>query len=287
MHLAYPRARSRSSARHVLRLACLLPLAALVIGCESTEPARGVTGVWSGRISYQKPSDSLTLYLEQKGSELNGWGYLRPANAPNLTYNRIVVTGTVSGGRLNLDVWMGGNSYAPFFLRGGVMPGFLESTLGIEGDTALHPAILERAPAPSELTGTWALTSTTGDQGLQLLTDTIHVSADGRARRHRQLTYAGQPYESYSVQAMLSRRGGWVVIDQSMLTLVTDSLLIGSGELTHTRTSVSGTPLIDHYTLVSRTTDMTPPPIPPFVRSPVSAAAAALHSAPAASTPAP
>jgi len=72
----------------------------------------------------------------------------------------------------------------------------------------------------------------------------------------------------------VSRRGSWVVTDLSMLTLAKDSLRIESGEWTHTRTSVSGTQLTDHYTRISRSTDLTPPPIPPFVRGPVSPAAA-------------
>jgi hypothetical protein len=264
MQLADRRTSTTPCAYQFLRRTCLLALSALAIGCDSTEPTRDVTGVWGGRVFGRQPNDSLTIFLTQNGSQVSGWGFMRDAQNPAYLYAALGANGTLSGGSLDLTLSVEPGSPPSYHLRGPAAAGRIEATFtfgpvyaSAADTTTTFSSTLRRVGPPDELTGTWAFTSVTGDIGSEQLTDTIVVSADGRARRHREDVYGPSAFRKYSVPAMWSRRGSWVVLDY--LDLPTDSLLIRPGEWTYTTPTFSGTGPTYHYTRVSRTLDLKPP----------------------------
>jgi hypothetical protein len=289
MRASSRRASSSSCTKLCVRRACLLAITALVIGCDSTHAASGAAGLWGGRVS-SSPTDSFTLNLTQNGSEVTGWGVIRDTRNPTWTRNTIGAFGTISGNWLDLKLSVSPGAPVPYYLRGLVAFGRIDSKFGYNlvdptVPTEEFQSTLRRIHPPSEIVGTWAVTSTTGgDQGLEQLYDTIVVAADGRARRHYEWFYAQQPEWRYSVTVLWSQRGKWLVIEHP-LNIGTDSLLIQAGELVHDRRI--GTTLTDHYTRVTRSVDMTPPSLSPNRAPSLSAAIRDLHLAPAASTPAP
>jgi hypothetical protein len=264
MQLADCRASATSCAHQLVRRTCLLALSTLAIGCDSTGPTQGVTGVWGGRVSGRQPNDSLTIFLTQNGSQVSGWGFMRDATNPAYVYAALGAVGTLSGGSLDLTLGVEPGSPPSYHLRGAAATGHIESrftfgpVFGAAADTATRfSSTLRRVSPPAELAGTWAFTSVTGNIGTEQLIDTIVVSADGRARRHREDVYGTNAFRKYSLPAMWSRRGNWVVFDY--LDIPTDSLLIQAGEWAYTTPTFTGTGPTYHYTRVSRSLDLTPP----------------------------
>jgi hypothetical protein len=247
------RRRASFSARHSLGRIGLIALAVIAIGCGSTETTSTMTGVWGGRAAYVTPNDSFAFYFKQDGAEVEGWGILYLNGGPNAS-TRFGGAGTIAGRELTMAL-------TDFDRNSSVLPGALYYLSGPSGRTQMnavfeagatsYPITLRLSrPAASDLVGTWVLTSTTGVAAPAGLLDTIIANADGRAYRHREGDYA------FGTQAIWSRRGNYMVIDQEIGGLLRDSLLIQSPELQRTDIVSGGATRTDHYTRVSTSADL-------------------------------
>lgn len=201
-------------------------------------------------MAYVTPSDSFAFYFKQDGAEVEGWGIFSSGAGPGAD-TRFVGGGVIAGGELTMalaDVSQNSSILAgPYYLSGPV--GRSPMNAVFEAGAKSYPITLRLSRPPSDFAGTWVLTSTTGAAAPAGLLDTIIVSADARAYRHREGDYA------FGEEAMWSRRGNYLVIDLSGGELLRDSLLIASAELQRTAVTVSGT-RTEHYTRVSTSADL-------------------------------
>jgi hypothetical protein len=257
---------AHSTSRWLLRTA-IFALAVLGIACgSSTDAPPGVTGVWGARAPAMTQSDTFTFSFTQNGATVEGWGFVRPAGA--LAATKFSGTGTLSGGQLDLTLTDLDGAYTGlgplnYYLRGALDRGRMNATFSFltfssrGTDTISYPITLRLAPpTASELTGTWALTSSTGAQAApgNVVYDTIIANADRRAWRDRNSNVAGGP--PIRTWAVWARNGNWLVIETESRDLwLPDSLLIQSGELQRTTVNGYGT-RIDHYTRISTSEEL-------------------------------
>ncbi len=219
-------------------------LAVFAIACSSsTETTSTVTGVWAGRTAYITSSDSFAFYLEQDGALVKGWGIIFSGGPAANT--RITGSGGILLGKLSMtlrDINSNPVLGPQYTLSGPSSRGQVNAVFGA-GATS-YPITLRASRAPSDLAGTWVLTSTSGAAAPTGLLDTIIVNADGRAYRHREGDYA------FGMQAIWSRRGNYMVIDNAFGALLRDSLLVQSPELQRAAVTANGT-RTEHYSRVS------------------------------------
>jgi hypothetical protein len=252
MHTTDRRAFTHRSTCHSLAFPCLVALAALIVGCSSTEPApTTLTGVWGGRMAYVTPSDSFAFYLEQSGAEVRGWGLFYSGAGPG-SYTHFAGSGAVAGGELTLtltDVSQNSGIFAATYTLSGPV-GSNPMNAVFAGGGKSYPIRLRPArPAASDVGGTWALASTTGAAAPAGLLDTIVVNGDGRAYRHR------EGDDVFAQQAIWSRHGNYLVLDSSGGGLLKDSLLISATALQRTAVTGSGT-RTERYSRVSTSAEL-------------------------------
>jgi hypothetical protein len=248
MHTTARRMRAGFSTRHSLLFAALSVLGIVAISCSSTEPTSTVTGVWAGRTAYITSSDSFAFYFEQDGAQVQGWGIIFTGGPAANT--RVTGSGGFTAGGLSMtfadingDPFLG----PQYTLDGPLRRGQMNAVFGAGASS--YPITLRASRPPSDLAGTWVLTSTTGAAAPAGLLDTIIVNADGRAYRHREGDYA------FGMQAIWSRRGNYMVIDNEFGALLRDSLLVQSPELQRAAVTGTGT-RTEHYSRVSTSANL-------------------------------
>lgn len=228
----------------------LSALAVLLAACSSTETTSTMTGVWGGRAAYITPNDSFAFSFKQDGAEVEGWGVIYSgADAHPIT--RLGGGGVVAGRELTMaliDFDQNSSIVPGVFYNLTVPSGRAQTNAVLEAGPQSYPITLRLTRPPSDLAGTWALTSTTGEAAPAGLLDTIIASADGRANRHRE----GDTF--YSTRAMWSRRGNYMVIDNEIGPF-RDSLFIQSPELQQTVVTATGM-RTEHYTRVSTSANL-------------------------------
>jgi len=251
MHSNRRRGPAVSSTRQRSTRTALFALAVLVVACSSTETTpTPLTGVWGGRTAYVTPSDSFAFSFKQSGAEVEGWGIFYSGAGPGAD-THFAGAGVIAGGELTMSLFnVSANSsiLAGTYSLGGPV-GRTPMNAVFEAGGKSYPISLRLSRPPSDLAGTWVLRSTTGTAAPAGLLDTIVANADGRAYRHREGDYA------FGTEAIWSRHGGFMVIDQAGGGLLKDSLLIGSSELLRTAVTGSGA-RTDHYTRISTSAEL-------------------------------
>jgi hypothetical protein len=225
-------------------------LTLLAVACSSTETTSTMTGVWAGRAAYITPNDSFAFSFKQDGAEVEGWGVIY-SGADEHPITRLGGGGVVAGRELTMaliDFDQNSSIVPGAFYNLTVPSGRVQTNAVLEAGPQSYPITLRLTRPPSDLAGTWALTSTTGEVAPAGLLDTILVNADGRANRHRE----GDTF--YSTRAMWSRRGNYMLIDNEIGPF-RDSLFIQSTELQHTVVTATGT-RAEHYTRVSTSANL-------------------------------
>jgi hypothetical protein len=259
MSVAKHRARAFSSSRLSSKLRRLAVLAALTasIGCDSTSPSPGVTGVWEARFDFLPSQDSLFLVLTQDGSTVRGYGFVStPSSITGAywVYDSFDVGGTVTGNKMDLSLGLkvayGPPSRLSGFSTGNQLAGVFDNIGGGGyGGYGRHAVSLRRArPASVDVAGTWALSSTTGGSP-GATADTIILAKDGRGWERREgLPMVGS---SFTMPAMWRRSGDWLVIHHfypyGTIQRV-DSLRVTPSELQRPPNFLGG---VEHFTRIS------------------------------------
>ncbi|MFN2563591.1 MAG: hypothetical protein ABR499_01100 [Gemmatimonadaceae bacterium] len=192
--------------RSFAAIAAALALAA----CDGkgTSPAPTLEGVWATRPNLYDPTDSLTLALGQQGSEVSGFAILRRVDNPGQYFAIFFVHGSLTGQSAELHLgFVSPPAPGALVLRATLSGAELSGAVTMGTD---KPVTLRRSdPRGGGVAGTYALVSTTPSDAPAAIRDTIVALPDGRARRHRE-----QPGFAYGTQAVWSRRGDWLVLEQ-------------------------------------------------------------------------
>jgi hypothetical protein len=92
-----------------IRLAAIVTIAVLTLGCDSTSPAPSIDGVWGGLINLPTTTDTLTLAIGEQGGQIRGFGIQRTLDDSRVR-QIISVAGSISGLSVELNLFYGSGS---------------------------------------------------------------------------------------------------------------------------------------------------------------------------------